>query len=69
MPRYRAKTPPSVLYMVVRVGHIPGNFLPDLAFCNPANEADWMESRVRTISRGYVNVTEVIPAMAPHERR
>lgn len=28
-----------------------------------------MESRVRTMSRGYVNVTEVIPAHPPHMRR
>lgn len=66
IPLYNAATPPSVLYMVIIVVHMPGS---SLGFARAAKEADWIERRVRTISRGYVNVTEVIPAMPPHVRR
>lgn len=47
---------------------MPGN----LALCvvlRAANDADWMESLVRTISRGYVKNTEVIPAAPPQINR
>ena len=33
---------------------------------NAANDADCIESLVRTMSRGYVTVTEVMPAHPPH---
>jgi hypothetical protein len=60
--------PPSVLYMVVIVSHIPGSLalgIPPKA----ANDADCMERRVRTISRGYVKKTDVIPATPPQISR
>lgn len=46
---------------------MPGSFLG----LSPSSEkeADWMESRVRTMSRGYVHTTEVMPAAAPHMSR
>lgn len=53
--------------MMIMVAHMPGSFL-GLA-PSSAKDADWMESRVRTISRGYVKVTEVMPAMPPQTRR
>lgn len=56
--------PPSVLYIVTSVAHMPGRF----RFCvslKIANEADWMDNLVLTMSRGYVKVTEVMPAAAP----
>ena len=68
MPLYRAKNPPSVLYMLTMVPHIPGSFWCCLSL-KAAKEADWMESRVRTMSRGYVKVTEVMPAIPPHTKR
>lgn len=34
-----------------------------------AKEADWMDNRVRTISKGYVQTTDVIPANPPHISR
>lgn len=68
MPLYSANHPPSVMYIVFRVGHIPGNFSP-FALCSSENDADWIDSRVRTMSRGYVNVTDVIPAMPPQASR
>jgi hypothetical protein len=49
------------------VCHMPGSFL-GLA-PSSANDADWIERRVRTMSSGYVKVTDVIPAMPPHVRR
>ena len=50
------------------VAHIPGSFLRD-ASPKTANDADCMESRVRTMSRGYVKLTDVIPAAPPHASR
>lgn len=54
--------------MVINVSHIPGNFLLD-ASPRAAKETDCIDSRVRTISRGYVNVTEVMPAAPPQTSR
>lgn len=68
MPLYSARMPPSVLYIVFNVAHMPGSCFRD-ASPREANEADWMESLVRTMSNGYVNVTEVIPAAPPHRSR
>ena len=65
MPLYSAKNPPSVLYIVTRVPHIPGSCFLD-ASPSEAKEADWIESLVRTMSKGYVNVTDVMPAAPPH---
>lgn len=60
--------PPSFLYIMTIVVHIPGNL--DLwTLLSAANEADWIERRVRTISSGYVKKTEVIPAAPPHINR
>lgn len=49
---------------------MPGSFLP-VTFdpFNPSNEADCMDRRVRTMSRGYVKVTDVIPAQPPQISR
>jgi hypothetical protein len=47
---------------------MPGNFVLGVP-PRAANEADWIERRVRTISRGYVKNTEVIPARPPHTSR
>ena len=60
--------PPSVLYIIAIVAHIPGSFSLAASF-RLENEADWIDRRVRTISRGYVTVTEVMPAAPPHIRR
>lgn len=68
MPLYSAFQPPSVLYMVAMSSNMPGSFLPAL-FPNSLKDADCIESLVRTISSGYVNVTEVIPARPPHNSR
>ena len=68
MPLYSAKKPPSVLYIVTMVTHIPGNFFCD-ASLSAAKDADCMDNRVRTISNGYVKVTDVIPAAPPHTSR
>jgi hypothetical protein len=68
MPLYKARMPPSVLYIVIIVSHMPGSFSLD-AWLSAANDADWIERRVRTISRGYVKNTDVIPAAPPHTRR
>lgn len=67
MPRYNADMPPSVLYICIKVVHIPGN----LSGLSPSSAklADWMDSRVRTISRGYVRNTDVMPAIPPQIRR
>ena len=65
MPLYSAVTPPSVLYIVTNVAHIPGN-LCCRSLLRAANDADWMESLVLTMSRGYVKTTDVIPAAPPH---
>jgi len=46
------------------VGHIPGGLPSRLA--NDAKEAVCMDNLVLTMSSGYVNVTEVIPATPPH---
>ena len=67
IPLYKAANPPSFLYMLNIVAHMPGSsfgFDP-----SSANDADWIESRVRTMSRGYVNVTEVMPAIPPQVKR
>lgn len=50
MPRYSAANPPSVLYMRIRVAHMPGSSLGRSP--SSAKEADWIERRVRTMSRG-----------------
>lgn len=49
MPLYSAARPPSVLYMVTIVVHMPGS---SLGLASTAKEADWMDRRVRTMSRG-----------------
>jgi hypothetical protein len=54
--------------MITMVAHIPGSFVFG-AFLRAANDADWMESRVRTMSRGYVKNTEVMPAAPPQIKR
>jgi hypothetical protein len=64
MPLYKPRMPPSVLYILIMVCHIPGNFLS--RFPSPAKLADCIDNRVRTMSSGYVNVTDVIPAKPPH---
>src|SRR5271154_2964787 len=64
MPLYKPRIPPSVLYILIMVCHIPGNF--PSCFPNAAKPADCIDNRVRTMSSGYVNVTEVIPAKPPH---
>jgi hypothetical protein len=47
---------------------MPGSFFLGVpASCT--NEADCTDSRVRTMSRGYVKNTDVIPASPPHTRR
>jgi hypothetical protein len=68
MPLYNASIPPSVLYIVTIVAHIPGSFAL-CAWPSAANDADWIERRVRTISRGYVQKTEVMPAAPPQTKR
>jgi hypothetical protein len=68
IPLYRAGIPPSVLYIVTKVCHIPGS----LALCvvlKAAKEADWIDKRVLTMSSGYVKHTEVMPAAPPHIKR
>jgi hypothetical protein len=47
---------------------MPGNFSPASRF-RLENDADWMDKRVRTMSSGYVHVTEVIPARPPQSSR
>jgi hypothetical protein len=64
MPRYKPRIPPSVLYILIMVCHIPGNF--PSRFPSAAKPADCIDNRVRTMSKGYVNVTDVIPAKPPH---
>ena len=49
------------------VAHMPEFCLG--VFPRSAKDAVWMESLVRTMSSGYVNVTEVMPAKPPHNRR
>ena len=51
MPRYSARKPPSVLYMVIIVAHIPGSFLL-VSSDRVANDADCIDNLVRTMSRG-----------------
>ena len=68
MPLYKANMPPSVLYIVTIVAHMPGSFLL-VSSEMVANEADWIDNRVRTMSNGYVKVTEVMPAAPPHTSR
>lgn len=63
IPLYNAAMPPSVRYMMIMVAHIPGSFFGLEA--SWAKDADWMDSLVRTISKGYVNVTDVMPAKPP----
>lgn len=50
MPRYSAGNPPSVLYIITIVCHMPGSFFG--LSPSSANDADWIESRVRTMSSG-----------------
>lgn len=45
------------------VCHMPGSLPSGLP--RPAKPADWIDNRVRTMSSGYVNVTEVMPAKPP----
>ena len=47
---------------------MPGSFSPS-ARLRLEKEADWMERRVRTMSSGYVHVTEVMPARPPQSSR
>lgn len=79
IPLYNAVMPPSLAYMCFIVPHMPGSlrlatsaaFLAESPFslAKDAKDADWIERRVRTMSSGYVTVTEVIPARAPQQRR
>lgn len=50
------------------VAHMPGSFFP-VGCLSVTNDADWIESLVRTMSRGYVKITEVIPAVPPQTSR
>lgn len=68
MPLYKARNPPSVWYIIFSVPHMPGNLFRE-ASLSAANEADCIDNRVRTMSSGYVNVTEVMPATPPHSSR
>lgn len=68
IPLYKAGIPPSVLYMVTSVLHIPGKFLLCKSV-NWAKDADCTDNLVLTISRGYVKVTEVMPANPPQMSR
>lgn len=52
IPRYNATMPPSFLYIRIMVVSIPGNGSPAPRWPSAANEADWIESRVLTMSRG-----------------
>lgn len=63
MPRYNAVNPPSFRYICFIVAHIPGIFPASLL--RPLNDAVWIDRRVRTMSSGYVTVTDVMPASAP----
>jgi hypothetical protein len=69
MPRYNAFHPPSFLYMSTISSNMPGNFWCASLDPNSLKDADCIDNRVRTISRGYVNVTEVMPAAAPQNSR
>lgn len=64
IPRYNPEMPPSVLYILIMVAIMPGNCPSDLP--SEANEADCIDRRVLTMSKGYVKVTEVMPAHPPH---
>lgn len=79
IPLYSAVNPPSVVYICFIVPHMPGSLrlatsaasaaeLP-FSLAKDAKDADWIERRVRTMSSGYVTVTEVMPASAPQHRR
>ena len=68
-PRYSALMPPSCLYIWISVAHMPGSFFSASAFDRPLKDADWIDKRVRTMSRGYVTVTDVMPAIAPQHKR
>lgn len=68
MPLYRAKNPPSFLYIDAISAHMPGSFSPAFLLI-PENEALCIDNRVLTISRGYVHVTEVMPAQPPQNSR
>lgn len=68
MPLYNAMKPPSCRYIRRIVWNIPGSLKFGLA-PSSEKEADWIESRVRTISKGYVTVTEVMPASPPQINR
>ena len=47
---------------------MPGSFCP-ASFFKLSNDADWIDNRVRTMSKGYVVETEVIPARPPQNNR
>jgi hypothetical protein len=46
------------------VAIMPGSCPSDVP--SEANEADCIDRRVLTMSKGYVKVTEVMPAQPPH---
>jgi hypothetical protein len=56
--------PPSVLYILIIVAIMPGSCPSDLP--SEAKDADCIDNLVLTISKGYVKVTEVMPAQPPH---
>ena len=64
IPRYSAAMPPSDLYMAAITVHMPGSLSLGTS-PSAAKEAVWMESRVLTMSSGYVKTTDVIPAIPP----
>jgi hypothetical protein len=47
---------------------MPGSFSPASLF-KLEKDADWIDSLVRTMSSGYVHVTEVMPARPPQSNR
>ena len=51
IPLYKARKPPSVLYIVIMVAHMPGSLLL-VSSESVAKDADCIDNRVRTISRG-----------------
>ena len=64
IPRYKPVRPPSVLYILIIVASMPGSCRSDVP--KAAKEADCIDRRVLTMSKGYVKVTEVMPAQPPH---
>ena len=51
MPLYNARKPPSVLYIVTIVAHMPGSFLLISSDIVPS-DADCIDNLVRTMSKG-----------------